>query len=470
MNAFSGSNFVGNSLPNYLINSPRVLGQVKCEPADFIVEEEQRTHKTTVRPENDLSEAQLNSFTGDLVSATIVMERLTTYEGCLRLARRLRINPKHITYAGMKDRWAITAQRIVFTRDSGVTLEQVRAISQPKELNGTGFFIKDVARAEKPLRQGHLVANHFRIRVNMPEMTAAQIEAYIAPRIKLLEGRDWLFPNFYNRQRLGRRQNLTKIGYTLMTSGSAAAIELYLTDTSDLENPAATAVRKKLAETYELAKTEAASRGCDLAEVDEYFWAMGGHLDKHTSLNLANEHTLVKRVHALRNFNDAVRDTKEKITGMWVGSYQSYWFNRALERYMRGEMQTKDKRIPLYIKESLTEDWYRRHNMAEAIVENVDPFVRQVFLTPPPRTEYKGHRPGHAYNRRGNRNYREPELPETPGPRRNAFTRCRLFQQRFEDGAWHVQFKLESGVYATTMLQMFVDLNSDDEADELTNC
>jgi tRNA(Glu) U13 pseudouridine synthase TruD len=187
---------------------------------------------------------------------------------------------------------------------------------------------------------------------------------------------------------------------------------------------------------------------------------MQWQLEKHASLNLANEYTLVKRITELRNIDDAIRELKKDITGLWVGAYQGYWFNRALEKVLSGEVQVNDGRIPLYIKEKTTEDWYRRHNLGNAIVDPVDPFVLETFLTPPQR--FKRAKSGHAFNRRG-AVHRDFRPPETPGPRRNAMIRVSNFKHDIEDGLWKVNFELESGGYATSVLQMFVDLDTGDE-------
>lgn len=468
---FNPANFVPPVLGDYLGDTPRAPAQIKAYPEDFVVEERQPSHLCTVGPEPDLTEEQIASFKGELVGATLVKRQLTTYEACLRLARRLGIHVSQISFGGMKDRWAVTAQRVVI---SGVTLNAVRAACEPKVLHGTGFFIKDVAPAEKPLRQGHLEANSFQLRVVLPGKTREEIEAAVAPRISLLSQRNWEFPNFYGRQRLGRRQNLTKIGFLLMSQGAETAIKTYLTETSDLENTGATAVRENLIRAWQEAEAIAAEKGETVAEQDCQFLAMKWDLDRYSSLNLANEYTLVKRTLEHRNFNDVLRLTKEKITGLWVGAWQGFWFNQALEMYMNGQIQLSDGKIPLYIKDEATEQWYRQNSLGDAIIRNLDPFVQGAFLKVPNRRgdhrskKRKGHpgKSGHPCQRRGNActKYGNEFVPETPGPRRNAFIRAAKFRYEIEDGQLLVRFELESGGYATSLMQMLVDLATGDDA------
>ncbi len=144
------------------------------------------------------------------------------------------------------------------------------------------------------LRKGHLVGNRFTLRIGFAGKTKAEIEEYLAPRLAKLEQRGWQFPNFYNRQRLGFRQNLVDIGYTAMLLGSAAAIKRYLTETSDLESARVTQVRLNLLKEWEEADKNAQAEGVPLSQRWIEFDAMLGHLCDYESLNMANEHTLVR--------------------------------------------------------------------------------------------------------------------------------------------------------------------------------
>ncbi len=83
---------------------------------------------------------------------------------------------------------------------------------------------------------------------------------------------------------------------------------------------------------------------------------------------------------------------------MWFGAYQGLWFNQALAMHMQGQIQLdEDGRIPLYIKEDKTENWYRNAGLSEAIVERIDPFVKRVFLSAPQKKRTVS---GHPHSRR----------------------------------------------------------------------
>ncbi len=109
-------------LAGYLGNQSRVLGLIKQSPSDFIVQERQHSHLCTIGPEPDLTEAQLDATTGDLVGGTLVLYKMTSPDGTYRAAKQLGIKEGQIDFAGFKDRSAITAQRVTI---SGVTVDQV---------------------------------------------------------------------------------------------------------------------------------------------------------------------------------------------------------------------------------------------------------------------------------------------------------------------------------------------------------
>lgn len=475
---FSPRVFVRPVLAGYLGNHARVLGLIKQCPEDFIVQERQPSHLCTIGPEPNLTEEQIRASTGSLVGATLVLYRLTSPEGSFRAAKLLGIKESLIDFAGFKDRSAITAQRVTI---SGVTPEQVQAISHPANLTRQGFFLKDICLAEKPLQMGHLRANNFNLRVRLPGMSKEQIEAYVSPLVKELARRRQLFPNSYNRQRLGGRQMNHWFGYVLMTRGAEAAFKEYLTLTSDLEKPAVTEVRKKLLEAWTEAEHLARDKGESVAQQHGQFHTMLLALHRHAELNLANENILVKRILQYCDFTTVLRKTKKKIVGLWIGAYQSLWFNRALEKFMNGEFDLDwDGKIPLYIKDKSTEDWYRARGLSEAIPDQLDPVVKDLFLTVRPRKppdnergvharkfhrhfahRYDKHR--HSASKHRNQQHAEEQKVLTPGPRRHAFISVDRFSYEVDDECWTVHFELESGGYATSVLQMFVDLDTGDE-------
>lgn len=158
---------------------PGTGGVLKATPADFVVEE-----LPVYEPTGE----------GTHVFATIEKIDLTTPEAIRRLARALGVGDRDVGAAGMKDRRAITRQRLSFPPP--VTPEAVLALDLP------GIKVLDARRHGHKLRTGHLSGNTFRLVVR--ELTCPVDEAVARARAILaaLAVPPGL-PNWYGEQRFG---------------------------------------------------------------------------------------------------------------------------------------------------------------------------------------------------------------------------------------------------------------------------
>lgn len=430
----------------------RIPARIKVRPDHFQVEEEQDqqgyTWLCTVRAEPDLpADFQMpNGGVPGLVAFTLAKRCLKTYDAVQDFAKRLGVETGRVSYAGLKDRWAHTAQRcVVDLRGTNLTINDVRRLSCPEPLTGTGWFIKDVTTATRTLNPGQLLANRFTLVVLVNGMDARRIREYVGPRLATLERNGWGFPNGYGRQRLGQRQNLFQIGQTLITQGAEAAMKRFLCETvPGTESAAATKLRERLGQQW------------------LYFPNMLGMLEEpversdkmaYQALNMGVEYDVVNKILELGSF-DKVMSSGIDIFSLMIGAYQAFWFNQILARVIRKEIDLGERgAIPLFVcdkkwdrqrRRELPEDgdaisFYRKY-MPEAIPPHIDPEVRRVLLSP-------------RRNRWG-----EPSIPW-----RQALIPVRELKHRSEDGAWHCQFKLRSGSYATTFLGGLFDLDQEDE-------
>jgi tRNA(Glu) U13 pseudouridine synthase TruD len=330
-------------------------------------------------------------------------------------------------------------------------------------LTRAGFFIKDPLPADRPLFRGKLNGNRFRIRVTTQGMTADQILQYLANPLELLTNkRDLKFPNFYGRQRLGQRQNLVSIGHAFITKGAEAAIKLFLTQTSPNENAATTQVRKLLAVDWDRAEAKSRENGQPVAAQWPYWHGMKMELDKHRTLNLAVEKAIVDLTLEHCNFEEVIQIIDRELKSgpsLWIGAYQSFWFNQALAKHIRREINVGHG-VPLFMRDPAVEKWYRKHGLHEAIPESVDEFVARQFLTPrPPK------RPRQHFDNGRNGRRRFPQRPafEFGGPFRPALIPLQYLSYHAEDGVLNISFMLRSGGYATTFLGMLFNLDQDDK-------
>jgi TruD family tRNA pseudouridine synthase len=400
------------------LGQDRVPALIKQSPEDFQVEERQTDKQCTVTPESDWSEDFASSpVKRGLISMTLVKRQKTTFAAVYEVARRLGVKPENVTYAGLKDRWALTAQRIVV---EGITLDEARRHCCPEAIRGAGWFLKDPVPADRRLSKGQLLANRFTLKVKVPGLTAEQIQAYVEPRLAaILESG---CPNLYGRQRLGRRQNLYHVGDTLIHEGAEAAIRRFLCETSPNERPQATEMRKRIDEQW------------------YHFDRISDMLEHtHQQLNMDVEYKIAKMLWETGSFEKTMHGMQQEFS-LWVGAYQSYWFNQALAGVLQGDIPLNGGgSIPLLVCDPESERFYRRY-LPESVAGQVNAEVRKLFLTP-------------RRNGRG----------QVSRPWRKAIIPVMDLTHRSEDGIWYCQFELRSGAYATTLLSLLFEMDQDDD-------
>lgn len=445
---FIAANFLPQNISDFFghVNTstapPRA--QIKTRATDFQVEEIQDKLNLlcTVSTDSDLPAGTDFPRTGRSWTVTVVKLQMTTFHVRADLARRLGIDPKQITYGGLKDRWGCTAQRFHI---EGISYDELVAHCRPHTLvdGRADYFIKDPLPGGKKMRKGDLSGNKFTLRVLLLGMSAAEIEAYLKPLLAHLEHNTNGFPNAYGHQRLGLRQNTLAVGKTLIEQGPGPAIKLFLTDTSPNEGPLATQVRGELLEMWNEAERLAAEKGETVEQQWMEFDSMRTRLDAvRRKCNMTIEYDIVEKILSVgyrQGFREVMAQMKDEFS-LWVGAYQSFYFNQMLSRVISGQFTPKGRSIPLYIDEPMANRFYRRF-LPEAIPSRIDPDVRDLFLTA-----------------RG----------DGGGPWRQLFIPVKDLSGRYEDGQWFVTFSLRSGSYATTFLGTILDLegNSRVAADE----
>lgn len=445
---FTAENFLPPTVLTYLghLNvTASVKAVIKSEPSDFQVEEMQRDLLCTVSQKSDLIEPlDITQVDSNLWEITVAKIQMTTFAVRQELARLLGVEAKDVTYGGLKDRWGRTAQRFT-VRCSKKQLLQALSMRRPQELpNGrAGWFIKDPTPAKAHMRKGQLEGNRFTLRVLLPGMTAKQIEAYLHPMIEHLSEHGNLIPNAYGRQRLGRRQNLLAVGKKLIEEGPAAAIEMFLTDTSPNESPLATQVRLEIKELWDEAAEQARLKGEPIEMQHFEFESMRSRLEPlRRRLNMTIEYEILERTLSI-GYRDGFRGVMASMRdefSLWVGAYQGFFFNQVLRRVIDGELVLSGRSVPLFIDEPTAKRFYQR-NCPEALPARIDSDVRDLFLS---------------------------ARKDGRGPWRPLFIPVRDFEGRYENGVWHTRFFLRSGAYATTFLGILLDLEGDEKvvADE----
>lgn len=166
---------------SYLHGKPETVGSIKSQPQDFQVFE-------------DLG--YMADGHGEHLLIRIRKQGCNTIFVAEAIAKFLNIPSRDLSYAGMKDRHAVTEQTLCF-RVPG------KGMPDLAKFQLSGCEILDVARHQRKLRTGALAGNHF-ILVVRDISKADQLEQ----RLSLIEQQG--VPNYFGEQRFGhQRHNLT---------------------------------------------------------------------------------------------------------------------------------------------------------------------------------------------------------------------------------------------------------------------
>ncbi|MDB2448811.1 tRNA pseudouridine(13) synthase TruD [bacterium] len=172
------------SLPDWprAWGEPLGSGRLKVEPADFQVNE--------VLPETPSGE-------GEHLWLTVEKTGQNTAWLARQLANWANLSPREVSYAGLKDRHAVTTQTFSLHLPGRDDPQQVLAID--------GVRILKQQRHHRKLKTGQLVGNDFRIRVRAFNGDAQAL----AERWQRLVEQG--FPNYFGPQRFGRNgSNLSR--------------------------------------------------------------------------------------------------------------------------------------------------------------------------------------------------------------------------------------------------------------------
>lgn len=161
--------------PAHAHGSPLAKGRIRQQPEDFIVDE--------------LSSVTF-SGEGEHVCLHIRKRGLNTEDIARQLARLANIKRRDVSFAGLKDRHAVTTQWFSV---------YLPGVSEPdwQQLNSAEVEVMEVVRNTRKLRRGTLSGNRFRISVREFEVDSAQLDA----RLQCIAEQG--VPNYFGSQRFG---------------------------------------------------------------------------------------------------------------------------------------------------------------------------------------------------------------------------------------------------------------------------
>jgi len=206
-----------------------ISGEIKQEPGDFVVQEilvdgtvaslEPTSTIPIPQPPTPKEYTQFTLVKRDWNQDTILK----------KIARLCGVSRKRFSYAGTKDKFALTAQRITAWKIPAERLAKIKI---------KDCTLGDFSSADKRLELGDLWGNRFSIRVRSTKPPS--------PNIPPIES----IPNFFGQQRFGMRLNNHIVGKLILKDDIEAAVKEYLTGTTENEGEEGKQARLFLAENW----------------------------------------------------------------------------------------------------------------------------------------------------------------------------------------------------------------------------
>ncbi len=195
------------------------------------------------------------------------------------------VSRKRIHYAGLKDKRAITCQRVSFYKPP----ERLSSFSSKT------LCLKNPVWSQNQIDLGMLKGNFFKIKIRNVE--------YFPPALPSS------FPNYFGSQRFGGVRQIThKVGKEFLKGNFKDAVLLYLTHTNEKEHEDIKQARQNLKETLDFKKALK-----EFPKKYRFERAILNHLSSHPS-----------------DFIGAFRSLPKAIRYLFVHAYQAHLFNQIL--------------------------------------------------------------------------------------------------------------------------------------------
>ncbi|MFO8020601.1 MAG: tRNA pseudouridine(13) synthase TruD [Promethearchaeia archaeon] len=216
-------------------------GIYKRKYQDFIVKE-MLDSGDILEIKEDYPSPPFSQLTNDnFTTFNLIKINMDTFEATRRLSRALNIPKRNIFYSGLKDKKAITVQKMSIGGNH---------IKNLKELDINDMFFRCINPTKYPVHIGDHWGNHFIITLRDIEKRKG-LEGHIKEIIDILAKKG--FPNYFGLQRFGTyRPNSHLVGQYLIQGEYKKAFQEYVITTYSTEAPESKKARKFLAKTWDI--------------------------------------------------------------------------------------------------------------------------------------------------------------------------------------------------------------------------
>lgn len=286
----------------YSTDFPGIGGKLKERSEDFVVEEiNPEKEVLKVQPFTDSKTPELPvSIAGEeqrFICFIMQKMNLSTTDVARILASSLSLPWQMVSYAGLKDKRAITAQAMSIPASSADDLPDL-------ELHN--IEVRDFKYCPRQIQIGDLWGNRFTLVLRDSEIEYEEALEYVQ------EMKDKPILNYFGVQRFGViRPNSHKIGKLLVRRNFKGALEELLVTTSEYESDELSEAREALSD--------------ELSPTDDIIDAFPNYLryEKRAMTYLARNP---------EDYRGAISTIPPRIQTIFVHSYQSYLFNILISR------------------------------------------------------------------------------------------------------------------------------------------
>lgn len=306
---------------NYLSETRGIGGNIKEQIDDFRVEE--------------IADPEMDEDSSHTVFK-LTKHNMTTMEAIRELSNMLHVSRKRFGYAGNKDKRAVTTQYMSVDGLGEAELNRVFMPDLDIEVLGNG----------EPIYLGNLDYNAFEVTIRSINLPEDAIEERMDAIVDELDG---VMPNYYGKQRFGSTRPITyQVGRELLKGNYEEAVWTYIAKPYDAEHDKVRKVREDLWESRD------PERGAErFPEQYRYEKILLYHLAENPD-----------------DYLGALQRLPEGLQKLFIHSYQSFVFNKALSHLIGEGVRDEDLELPIVGYKTSLRDTEGDQKIKEALEED----------------------------------------------------------------------------------------------------